>query len=262
MPAVGHSYLRTRRAGDLLHVAGQTPKIDGKLVFEGIRGQDVDIGTARRAAESCAIDSLASIAAEVDLDDVSCLAKATAFVASDPRFDKQAVVADAASDLLLLALGERGRPARTTIGVASLPGGAPVEIEVSAWCPAADPDRDFGSAIAPRTGKEVQATSRSGQLLGPVVAGRLSSLPGRAAGRRAPSPMRDQPFQGRPPQLSRCPATGSEKPRWLADASEGAQLARLTNSQVNHGVTAAYVPPAGLVQHPHETRLAVSCDFP
>lgn len=135
LPPVNNSYLRTRRAGELLHVAGQTPKVGGDLIVSGTCGVDVDTDTARRAAELCAVNSLAALAADIDLDEVRRLVKVTVFVACAPRFDEQAHVADAASNLLVLALGERGRHARTAIGVAGLPGGAPVEIEIAAWCP-------------------------------------------------------------------------------------------------------------------------------
>lgn len=131
VPAVpAASYLPFVATGKLLFTAGQLPFEGGKLSSTGLVGRDLDVAAAQKAARLCAINILAQLkAATSDLEKIARFIKITCFVASAPGFTQQHLVANGASDFLAEALGERGRHARSAVGMASLPLDAPVEIE-------------------------------------------------------------------------------------------------------------------------------------
>jgi enamine deaminase RidA (YjgF/YER057c/UK114 family) len=116
------------------YVSGQiATDADGELVARGWVGAEVDLELAVRCAEACGRNVLARLEElPGGLDAVERLVKLTVFVAAAPGFDRPHAVANGASDVLLAALGERGRHARSAIGVASLPLGSPVEVEAIA----------------------------------------------------------------------------------------------------------------------------------
>ena len=118
------------RTGNLILTAGQLPLANGHLISTGLLGRDLDATAGQAAARQCAINILAQLqAATGDLDKISRLVKITVFVASTPDFTTQHLVANGASDLLATVLGDKGKHARSAVGVASLPLNAPVEIE-------------------------------------------------------------------------------------------------------------------------------------
>ncbi len=124
------NYVPYAQSGKLLLTAGQLPLAEGKLIATGLLGRDLDTATGKDAARQCAINVLAQIqAATGDLEKISRLVKITVFVASTPDFTEQHLVANGASDFLAEALGDRGKHARSAVGVASLPLNAPVEVE-------------------------------------------------------------------------------------------------------------------------------------
>ena len=124
------NYVPFCRSGNLLFTAGQLPLKDGKLAAMGLLGRDLDTAAGKEAARLCAVNILAQAkAATGDLDKIARLVKITVFVASTPDFAEQHLVANGASDLLAEALGERGKHARSAVGMASLPMNAPVEVE-------------------------------------------------------------------------------------------------------------------------------------
>lgn len=124
------NYVPFVRTGNLVLTAGQLPFKDGKLVATGLLGRDLDTDAGREAAKYCAVNILAQAKAAVgDLEKIRRLVKITVFVASMPDFVEQHLVANGASDLLVAALGERGKHARSAVGMAALPLNAPVEIE-------------------------------------------------------------------------------------------------------------------------------------
>ena len=132
LPPVGpdSTYVNHRRVDSSIHVAGQLPYKDGQLLGRGIVGRDVEVELARDLARHAVLNALAVAADAVgDLDRVR-IVQMLVFVASTPEFGEQSRVADAASELLVDALGENGRHARTAIGVASLPRNSPVEIQM------------------------------------------------------------------------------------------------------------------------------------
>lgn len=123
-------FLPAQGAGTVLYVSGQIPRRGGELVATGIVGKDVSIETARECARCCALNVLDAIATQAgSLAAVARVLKVTVFVAADATFMEHPQVADEASRTLVERLGERGKHARSAVGVASLPLGVPVEIE-------------------------------------------------------------------------------------------------------------------------------------
>jgi enamine deaminase RidA (YjgF/YER057c/UK114 family) len=119
--------------GGVAYVSGQIPREGGQVMMTGKVGAEVNLAQAQRAAEACVLQALAQLKAELgDLGRIARILKVTGFVASAPGFTEQPQVIDAASGLLVHALGEAGRHARSAIGVAELPRGVPVEIELVA----------------------------------------------------------------------------------------------------------------------------------
>lgn len=129
VPAPVAAYVPVRRAGDLLFTAGQLPFVDGALLATGTVGTDVDVATARACARACGLNALAAVAAETgSVDAVRAVVTVTVFVASAPDFVDHPSVADGVSGLLAEVFGPAGEHARTAVGVAALPLGAPVEV--------------------------------------------------------------------------------------------------------------------------------------
>lgn len=120
------------RTGHLIFVSGQGPVEQGVPVITGLVGDTVSKDEAYRAAQLCAINTLAVLRQEVgDLDRVTQVVKLLGFVASQTGFNQQPAVMNGASDLLVLAFGDHiGKHARSAIGVSQLPFDIAVEIEV------------------------------------------------------------------------------------------------------------------------------------
>ena len=123
-------YLPAVRTGSLVFTAGQVPLVDGTMVATGKVGAEIDAETARQLARTCALNALAAVDALVGLDSVTRVVKVVGFVASAPGFTGQPEVVNGASDLLGEVFGEAGAHARSAVGVAELPLGAPVEVEL------------------------------------------------------------------------------------------------------------------------------------
>ncbi|TWT09611.1 RidA family protein [Reyranella sp. CPCC 100927] len=112
------------------YVSGQLPKVDGEVRVFGKVGGEVSLETAREEARICVLQGLACLAAALgDLARIERVLKVTGFVASAPGFNDQPKVIDAASDLLVKLLDDKGRHARSAVGVAELPRNTAVEIE-------------------------------------------------------------------------------------------------------------------------------------
>ena len=133
MPAPVADYVPAVRTGNLVHTSGQLPFFEGQLTTTGVVGDEaVDVTPEEAAvlARQCALNALAAVTTLVDLDSVVRVVKVNGFVASAPGFGKQPVVLNGASELLGQVFGEAGRHARAAVGVAALPLGAPVEVEI------------------------------------------------------------------------------------------------------------------------------------
>ena len=124
------AYLPARRAGSLVFTAGQLPIAEGRLQATGKVGADVSTEAAHGLARQCTLNALAAVDALVGLDAVVGVVKVVGFVASAPGFTDQPGVVNGASELLVEIFGEAGQHARSAVGVAELPKGAPVEIEI------------------------------------------------------------------------------------------------------------------------------------
>src|SRR6516162_2763077 len=130
-PAPVANYVGFVRTGNLLFVSGQVcVDPDGKLIAKGKLGGGVTVEQGSAAARGCAINLLAQVKSALgDLDKVVRVVRIGGFVNSAPDFVDGPKVLNGASDLMVAAFGEKGRHARTTVGVASLPADASVEVE-------------------------------------------------------------------------------------------------------------------------------------
>ncbi|HBQ23211.1 MAG: RidA family protein [SAR116 cluster bacterium] len=133
-PAALAAYVPYRHLGQQIAISGQLPLQDGKLMHQGVVGDNMSIEEAVKAAKLCTINILAQLSQAVD-DDLGrimgCLI-IRGFVASTPDFKDHPKIINGASEMLSDILGEsRGSHARAAVGMASLPLGAPVEIEAT-----------------------------------------------------------------------------------------------------------------------------------
>ena len=124
------NYVPVVVTGNYLYVSGQLPLGPEGMTLTGTLGAGVEVEAAQAAARLCAINVLAQVKVALgDLDRVVRLVKVVGFVASDFSFGDQPKVVNGASDLFVEVLGDRGRHARSAVGVAALPFGAAVEVE-------------------------------------------------------------------------------------------------------------------------------------
>ncbi|GAA4446123.1 RidA family protein [Actinokineospora soli] len=124
------SYVPAVRTGSLVYTAGQIPLVEGKVAATGKVGAEVSAEDAAGLARVCALNGLAAVDALVGLESVVRVVKVVGFVASAPGFTGQPGVLNGASDLLAEVFGEAGKHARSAVGVAELPLGVPVEVEL------------------------------------------------------------------------------------------------------------------------------------
>lgn len=115
--------------GNLAHVSGQLPFVDGTLVT-GRLGEDVTLEQGQAAARACGLMILAQLAAALgSLDRIERIIKLGAFISSSGDFTDQPKVANGASELMAEVFGEAGHHARSAVGVPVLPLGAAVEVD-------------------------------------------------------------------------------------------------------------------------------------
>jgi enamine deaminase RidA (YjgF/YER057c/UK114 family) len=127
------AYVPAVVSGGHVYTSGQLPFVDGALPATGKVGAEVSAEEAKGYAATCILNALAAVESQIgSLDRVTRIVKVTGFVASAPGFTGQPGVVNGASELLGELLGEAGVHARSAVGVAELPLGAPVEIELVA----------------------------------------------------------------------------------------------------------------------------------
>jgi enamine deaminase RidA (YjgF/YER057c/UK114 family) len=126
------AYVPAVRSGNHVYVSGQLPMVDGKLLATGKVGAEISPEQAKELAARCALNGLAALESLVGLANVTKIVKVVGFVASAPGFTGQPAVINGASELFGEVLGEKGRHARSAVGVSELPLGAPVEVELIA----------------------------------------------------------------------------------------------------------------------------------
>ncbi|CCH27617.1 RidA family protein [Actinosynnema sp. NPDC047251] len=124
------AYVPAVRSGALVYTSGQLPFVSGTLAATGKVGADVSPEEAKDHARTCALNALAAIDALVGLDSVVRIVKLTGYVASAEGFTGQPAVINGSSELLGEIFGDAGRHARAAVGVAELPLGAPVEVDL------------------------------------------------------------------------------------------------------------------------------------
>lgn len=124
------NYVPTVLAGQLLFCSGQISTAPGGRAMKGKLGAEVSIEQGQEAARICAINLLAQAKGALgDLDRIKRCVRLGGFINSEPNFAQLPVVMNGASDLMVEIFGDAGRHARTTVGVAELPGDATVEVE-------------------------------------------------------------------------------------------------------------------------------------
>ena len=124
------NYVPTVRSGNMLYVSGQVTLRDGKPQHLGKLGAGIDVDEGAQAARLCALNIVAQAKAALgELDRVARVVKLTGFVNSAPEFTDQPKVINGASDFMVEVFGDKGRHARSAVGVAALPLGVSVEVE-------------------------------------------------------------------------------------------------------------------------------------
>ena len=126
------AYVPFVRTGNLIFVSGHIAKRDGKA-WVGQLGRDMDTALGKRAARAVAIDLMGTLHAAVgDLGQISRIVKLMSLVNSTPDFTEHHLVTNGCSELLSEVFADKGAHARSAFGVAQLPMGACVEIELIA----------------------------------------------------------------------------------------------------------------------------------
>ena len=123
------AYVPAVISGSYVYTSGQLPMVSGALQATGRLGEDIDVDQGAALAQFCALNAIAAIKNVIgDLDRVIQVVRVTGFVASTPEFTSQPAVINGASNLLGIAFG--GAHSRSSVGVAALPLGAPVEVDM------------------------------------------------------------------------------------------------------------------------------------
>jgi len=117
-------------SGNQIYTAGQVSRWQGEVRHVGAVGREVSLDDAYQAARLCGLNILAQVKVALgDLDRVTRCIKLNVFVRSDESFTDQPKVANGASDLMVEVFGDKGRHARSAVGVKQLPSGVSVEID-------------------------------------------------------------------------------------------------------------------------------------
>ena len=123
-------YIPAIRIGNIVYSSGQGPDI-GDKIYRGRLGENLSLEEGYECARNCALNCLSAIEKAIgDLDKVDKVIKVLGFIRSGRGFDQQSQVLNGASELFEYLFGEKGKHARSAIGVNELPMGIPVEVEV------------------------------------------------------------------------------------------------------------------------------------
>ncbi|MFO1142214.1 MAG: RidA family protein [Amaricoccus sp.] len=130
VPAPAANYVPFVAAGGLAYLSGQVSRDSGGLIL-GKLGAGLEVAAGTVAARNCALALVAVLktACGGDLDRVTRVVKLTGFVNSTPDFNDQSAVINGASNLMVEIFGDKGRHARSSVGMAALPLGVAVEVE-------------------------------------------------------------------------------------------------------------------------------------
>jgi enamine deaminase RidA (YjgF/YER057c/UK114 family) len=132
-PAAAGSYVPTVQTGNLLYCAGTICMVNGQMTHTGQVGKEHTVDSARKAAEVCALNTLANIKAAVgSLDKVARIVFVSGFVNAVDGFADSPAVINGASDLFVKVFGDAGKHARAAVAVNGLPRGSTAEVQVVA----------------------------------------------------------------------------------------------------------------------------------
>ncbi len=124
------NYASTVRSGNLVFVSGHGPFIEGNAAYTGKLGADVAIAEGRKAAEVVMLNILGTLRADLgELSRITRFVKLLVLVNATSDFSQHHLIADGATDLLVKVFADLGRPARSAVGIISLPFNISVEIE-------------------------------------------------------------------------------------------------------------------------------------
>jgi enamine deaminase RidA (YjgF/YER057c/UK114 family) len=127
------AYIPAVKTGNLIYTAGQVPMVKGEIKYMGKAGKELSLEEGQKAAEVCALNCFAAVKSVVgDLDLIKKIVKLTVFVNSAEGFTDQPKVANGASQLISKIFGEKGKHARSAVGVNELPLNSAVEVEMIA----------------------------------------------------------------------------------------------------------------------------------
>jgi len=125
------AYVPAVYSGGIVYTAGQIPLVKGELQYKGKLGRDFSVEQGYEAARICVLNALGAVKGVIgDLDKIEQVIKVVGFVNSAPGFNQQPAVVNGASETLGLLLGEKGRHARSAVGVNELPLDSAVEVEL------------------------------------------------------------------------------------------------------------------------------------
>ncbi len=125
------AYVPALKINDLVFTAGQVPMVKGEIKYTGKLGRDLTEEEGKKGAIICALNCLSVVkAAAGSLENVEQIVKLTVFVNGADDFTKQPFVANGASELMVELFGDKGKHARSAVGVNGLPMNAAVEIEM------------------------------------------------------------------------------------------------------------------------------------
>ena len=153
------NYVNAVRTGNLLYLAGKGPGLPGKPAPSGKVGRDFTVEQAYQCARDTGLSLISVMKAELgDLDRVKRIVKVLGMVNGTPEFGQQPEVINGCSDLFVEVFGERGKHARSAVGMGSLPRGIPVEIEVIVEVEDSPPAKSARRAAA--TGKAKKKSAK------------------------------------------------------------------------------------------------------
>lgn len=125
------AYVPARRIGSQVLTSGQLPITADGGIITGRLGADLDVAAGQRAARAAALKAIAAAVTQVGhVDEIREIVKVVVYGCATASFTDHAKVANGASDLLIEIFGDAGRHVRSAVGVASLPAGAAVEVEL------------------------------------------------------------------------------------------------------------------------------------
>lgn len=127
------AYVSAVKVAGFVYASGQTPIVDGKLIYQGKLGKEFTTEEGYEAAKIAGLRLISELKSIVDDLDRVRIVRVTGYVNSEESFAEQPKVINGCSELLREVFGEKGEHSRTAFGVAALPDGAAVEVDLIAY---------------------------------------------------------------------------------------------------------------------------------